>query len=179
MKTIKKRFLSVGLVFFLLTPVLYGCRNVSGNGKELPEFVYLPERTVLTLAAFNLDFSIKSAIVNFNFTNTTYHIHVVDYAELSPDDDWRFGLTRLSAEIISGNIPDILDVSNLPFNQYVAKCLLLDLYPLIDSDMDLSRSDFIEPVLKAAEINGELHKVFPLFSIGTMFGKQERIPSYY
>ena len=130
----------------------------------------LPERTVLTLATFYLDWNIRSAIVQFNRTSTTHRIRVIDYAEFNTEDDWQAGLTRLSTEIISGNVPDLLDVSNLPFNQYAAKGLLLDIYTLIDSDPELNRSDFVESALRAAEINGSLYQIFPSFSVITMFG---------
>jgi len=138
----------------------------------------LPERTVLTLAAFHLDWNIRSAIVQFNRTSTTHRIRVIDYSEFNTEDDWQAGLTRLSTEIISGNVPDLLDVSNLPFNQYAARDLLLDLYTLIDSDPELNRSDFVESALRAAEINGSLYKIFPSFSVITMLGHPSIVGSY-
>ena len=130
----------------------------------------LPERTVLTLATFYLDWSIRDAIVQFNRNSTTHRIQVKDYSEFNTEDDYQAGLTRLSAEIISGNIPDILDVSNLPVNQYAAKGLLIDLYTLIDADPEIDRSDLIESVLRATEVNGGLYRIFPSYSIATMMG---------
>jgi len=138
----------------------------------------LPERSILTLATFHLDWDVRSAIVRFNRLSNTHRIHVTDYAEFSTDEDWNAGLTRLSTEIIAGNIPDILDVSNLPYNQYAAKGLLLDLYPLIDADPDINRSDFFESVLRATEINGNLYKIFPNFSIATMLGNPAIVGDY-
>jgi len=138
----------------------------------------LPERINLTLAAFHLDRNIRSAVVQFNRESQTHRIHVTDYAEFNTDDDWQAGLTRLSAEIIAGNVPDILEISNLPYNQYVAKGLLIDLYPLIDSDPELNRSDFLESVLRSVEVNGGLYKIFPNFSVTTMLGNPEIIGDY-
>jgi len=130
----------------------------------------LPERTVLSLATLWLDWDLRSYIVQFNETNPNYRIHVIDYSEFNTEDDWQAGLTRLSAEIISGNVPDMLDVSNLPFKQYVARGLLEDLYPFIDSDPELNRTDFIESIFRAAEMEGGLYRVFPSFSINTLIG---------
>ena len=130
----------------------------------------LPDKAILTLATFYLDQDIRSAIVQFNRTSATHHIQVTDYADFSTDDDWQAGLSRLSAEIIAGSVPDILDVSNLPGSQYAAMGLLADIYPMIDSDPKLSRSDFMESVLRATEIDGGLYHVFPSFSIGTIMG---------
>jgi ABC-type glycerol-3-phosphate transport system substrate-binding protein len=68
-------------------------------------------------------------------------------------------------------------VSNLPFNQYVARGLLLDLYPLIDADPELDRSDLLESVIRATEINGGLYRIFPHFTIGTMVGNPAVVAS--
>jgi len=141
-------------------------------------YAELPEKTVLTLATFYLDWNIRGAIVQFNRTSLTHRIQVTDYAEFGTDDDWQAGLTRLSAEIIAGNAPDMLDVSNLPFSQYAAKGLLLDLYTLIDADPDFDRSDFMESALRASEINGELYQIFPYFSIVTFLGNPNVVGSY-
>jgi ABC-type glycerol-3-phosphate transport system substrate-binding protein len=130
----------------------------------------LPERISLSLATVWLNWDLRSQIVDFNNTNQQFRIHVIDYSEYNTDDDWNAGLTKLSTEIISGKVPDMLDVSNLPFNQYVARGLLLDLYPLIDSDPVLNRSDFVESVMRAAEMDGKLHRLFSSFSISTVIG---------
>gem|GEM_PF-349200 len=130
----------------------------------------LPERTVLTLATMYMDWNLRSHILDFNQTSQTHRIHVTDYAEFATDEDWQAGLIRLSTEMISGRIPDLLDVSNLPFNMYVARGLLLDLYPFIDNDPELSREGLVEGVLRAAEIDGKLYRIFSSFSVSTIIG---------
>jgi len=131
----------------------------------------LPERTILTLAAFQLDWDLRTAVVEFNRTSTTHRIHVFDYAEFSTRDDWTAGLTRLSAEIIAGRVPDIIAVQQgMPFRQYVARGLLVDLYPFIDSDPEFSRDDFLEGAFRAAEMDGGLYQIFPSFTVNTLVG---------
>jgi len=130
----------------------------------------LPERTVITLATPWLDWNLRSPIVQFNRTNPEYRIHVIDYSEFNTDDDWSIARTRLTTDIIAGNIPDILDVSQLPFKQYVARGLLEDLYSFIDKDPRLNRSDFMESVFRAAEMDGALYRMFPSFYINTLIG---------
>ena len=133
-------------------------------------YAEFPERIPLTMATFWLDWNVRNAIVQFNRTSDTYRIFVRDYAEFATEDDWMAGLTRLTTEIISGRIPDILDVSRLPFKQYVARGLLVDLYDLIDADPDLNRNDLLESAFRAVEIDGGLYQVFPRFSITTVIG---------
>jgi len=130
----------------------------------------LPVRTEITLATVWMNWELRNAIINFNRTSQTYRIKVIDYSEFNTDDDWGAGLTRLTTDIIAGNIPDILDLDNLPFHQYVARGLLVDFYPLIDSDPELNRSDFIESVFRTAEVNGGLYRLFSSFSISTLIG---------
>ena len=133
----------------------------------------LPNKTVLTLATFHVDQALQNAIRKFNNTNPTHTIKVIDYSEFSSDDDYFAGITRLSTEIITGNAPDIINMSGLPINQYVAKGLLLDLYELIDADPELKRDDFVSAALRAAEINGGLYQIFPFFRINTLIGRPE------
>ena len=139
----------------------------------------LPERTVLTLAAVWLSSDLRTSIVEFNRTSQTHRIFVVDYSEFNNEEDgWDAGLIRLSTEIISGKIPDILDVSNLPFNQYVARGLLVDLYPFIDADPELNRSDLVEAVFRTAEMDGHLYRLFPSFGVSTVVGNPAVLGSY-
>jgi len=130
----------------------------------------LPQKTILTLATVWLDWNLRNSIVDFNKSNETYRIQVIDYSEFNTEEDYSAGFTKLTTEIISGRIPDILDISNLPYAQYVARGLLQDLYTYIDADPDMDRSDYFESVFGAAEINGGLYQIFPTFNISTLVG---------
>ena len=131
----------------------------------------LPSRIVLTLATIWMDSTIRNQIVQFNRTSQEYRIHVIDYSEFSNEENgWDAGQIKLSTDIIAGNVPDILDVSQLPFKQYVARNLLVDLYPLIDSDPTINRSDLMESVFRAAEMDGGLYRIFSNFGINTLVG---------
>ncbi|MCL2663511.1 MAG: extracellular solute-binding protein [Oscillospiraceae bacterium] len=149
--------------------------NMGGSSVELIFFTKtpyseLPERIVLTLAAAWLSWELRPAIIEFNRTNQRYRIHVIDYSEFNTDDDWSAGLTRLTTDIIAGNVPDILDLNGLPFHQYVARGLLEDLFPLIDADPAINRSDFVQNVLRVTETDGKLLRLSPSFSINTIIG---------
>jgi len=130
----------------------------------------LPPRTILTLATVWLDWTLRNAIVDFNRTNTTYRIQVNDYSEFNTEDDWNAGLTRLTTEMISGRIPDMLDLQGLPYQQYVARGLLEDLYKFIDNDPTMSRRDLMEDIFRATEMNGGLYQIFTNFYIQTVVG---------
>lgn len=132
----------------------------------------LGDKTVLTLATL-YDYSIRDGVIEFNRTNDKYRIEVSNYSQYNNhnsdnEEDWNAGLTKLSTEIISGQVPDILVLEGLPYEQYMAKGLLEDLYPFIDNDPELGRDKLVQSVLKAAEHNGALYQAFSNFNIRTI-----------
>jgi ABC-type glycerol-3-phosphate transport system substrate-binding protein len=137
---------------------------------EKVPFDSIPPKTILTLACMGLDWNLRNTIVNFNKTNTEYRIHVNDYAIYSTADDYLAGLTRLSTEIISGDIPDILLTSNLPMHQYISRGLIEDLYPFIDADPEYNREALVQSALRATEIDGSLYQIFSSFYIFSLWG---------
>ena len=143
----------------------------------------LPEKTVLTLATFEFEGDVRNtgvlnAVLLFNRTSTTHRIHVIDYSVYNTTDDNRAGLARLNTEIISGRIPDIIDLTSIPFEIYAARGLLEDLNPFLDADPELLRSDLMDNVIRASEINGALYRVFPTFRISTILGNPAIVGSY-
>ncbi|MDR2589928.1 MAG: extracellular solute-binding protein [Oscillospiraceae bacterium] len=129
------------------------------------------DKTVLTLATFNSTSRlITNAVIDFNIRNTKYEIQLIDYFEFATNDNWQAGLTKLYLEILSGNAPDIIDVTSLPFRHLANMGLFEDLYSFIDADEVLSRSDFIESTLRVGEHNNKLYRIFPSFSIFTILG---------
>lgn len=133
-------------------------------------YAELPERTLLTLATFWMDWNVRNAVLEFNRRSTTHRIQVIEYSQFNTDEDWSAGMTRLSTEIIAGRVPDILDVSNLPATQYIARGLLEDLYPFIDADSEIGRDTLMEGALQASEINGGLYSIFTGFGVFTIVG---------
>ena len=97
-------------------------------------------------------------------------IEVVDYSQFNTDEDYSAGLTKLTTEIMSGNLPDILSLQGMPYQQLAAKGLLEDLYPYIDADAEIKRDDFLPNVLQALEENGKLCSTISTFNIVTLAG---------
>lgn len=137
------------------------------------------DKITITYATSLLNPRIRNEIIEFNRTNNHFHIEVIDYSQYSTNSNWRGGIERLSLEIIAGNVPDMLDVSGLPVEKYIAVGLLEDLYPFIDNDTDLNSEDFIENIFRKAERNGSLYYVFPLFTIFTVIGNPSILGSQH
>ena len=127
-------------------------------------------KTVLTFACMYLDWDMRDAIVKFNRASNTHRIVVRDYSEYNTDDDYNAGIQKLNTEMLSGKLPDMIDINtySMPVEQYAAKGFLTDLYELIDADADLSREDFVQPVIKALEsADGKLYQLPNTFAVST------------
>jgi ABC-type glycerol-3-phosphate transport system substrate-binding protein len=135
-------------------------------------------RNELVFATFNFDSSRRYAVEMFNRNSNTHRVTVVDYSQFNTDDDWSAGLTRLTAEMIAGSIPDILDINQLPLHDYISHGLLLDLYPFLDADPEIGRDSIIESFLNASDTNGSLYRIVPTFYINTVFGNPSVLGSY-
>ena len=133
----------------------------------------LTEKTVLTLATMSLDSALRKQVLQFNRQSEQYRIEVRDYSEYNTAENYTAGLTKMNTEIITGHIPDILDISRLPVGQYAGKGLLEDLYPYIDSDPELSREGLVGSVMKALEQGGGLYQVSPSFGILSLVGRTD------
>ncbi len=131
----------------------------------------LPEKTILTYATMYLSQNERNRIINYNRSNTTRRIEVRDYSEYRTEDDYQAGVKKLNAEILAGQIPDLINTSQIPIRQYGAKGILEDLWPFIENDTGIGgRDGLMERVFTAAEQDGKLYQVFGDFSIYTVAG---------
>ena len=128
----------------------------------------LPARTTLTLATQGLGFDARDVIIAFNRSHPTARIEVVDYSEYNNEKDYSAGLTKLKTEILSGHMPDILDLNQMPTDQLGARGLLQDLYPFLDADSEITRDSFFPTLLTALEEGGKLYGIPTSFSIITL-----------
>lgn len=130
----------------------------------------VPYKEPITLAVQYLDWDIRDDIIKFNRTHDDVRIEVIDYEQYNTSEDNEAGLTKLRTEIMSGNMPDILALNGLPYKQLAVKGLLEDLYPYIDSDSELKRSDIFPNVLEALEVDGGLYAASSSFAVNTVIG---------
>lgn len=106
----------------------------------------------------------SKAVSDFNRQNTEYFIKVVDYS----DED---GLERLEKEIISGNIPDILDCSDIDVKAYVEKGVLCDISDVADT------VGILDVFVNAMEMDGGLYDLPYEYQIGYIFGRTSILPN--
>lgn len=139
-----------------------------------PALVESGETTALTLGTMDSTF-LKNYVIDFNASNYYYEVQIIDYSQYNTAENQNGGLTRLNLDIVSGNAPDIIDLSSLPRDQFEKAGLLEDLYPFIESDDSLSETEFVSPVIKALETDGQLFTLVPCYTIMLLEGHRDKI----
>lgn len=125
--------------------------------------------TALTLGAYNPEVILLDYINTYNENSTKYKINVLDYAAYDENNDGQ-GLTRLRTDIISGNVPDIYDLSNLPAELYARRGILEDLTQYFSETSPVSYEAFTPGAIKALETNGGLYYITPTYEVLSVCG---------
>ncbi|MBQ6889076.1 MAG: extracellular solute-binding protein [Lachnospiraceae bacterium] len=134
------------------------------------------DKQLLTLGCSYLDSDVRRQVVQFNKTNEKYRIQIKDYSIYNTETDYAQSFTKLNTDIVSGNIPDILVLNaSLPIESYKAKGLFEDLYPYIDGDEEMDRTDFMTNIFDAFSDEGKLYQLVPSFSVLTVAGKTSEV----
>lgn len=161
-----KRKVTLIIILCLLLAMLSGC-------KEGPRDENANERVTLTYATLYLDVEMEAWIAEWNKANENCYIEVKEYGQ----GDYETGLVQLNTDIVSGHIPDIIDLSDIDMALYISKDILTDLYPLVDSDSQVKREDFVPGILQLYEKGGKLYSIALGYSLETLMGKKAIVGS--
>ncbi len=128
------------------------------------------QKKIITLGSLNGPM-LSDAVVKFNRHNNDVKIVIKDYSDyVDGADDYSAAITKLTTELISGEMPDILDLDNLPYERLAAKGLLSDLYSFMDNDAEHGRDKYFANVLKAMEVDGKLYEMTGSFGVSSLMG---------
>lgn len=127
------------------------------------------ERKTIILGGIDIDSDLQTQVAEFNKKNKNYMIQVKDYF------DGDNSIEKINADIIAGNVPDIIYLNDAPLELYAAKGLLEDLTPYYERDLELNVEDIIPAVLEGMKIDGEICFVSPSFGICTLAGRTEDV----
>ena len=130
----------------------------------------IPVRTVLTFACMYLNYNVRRQILNFNRSNDKYRIKVIDYSQYNTENDWEAGLTKLTTELLAGNIPDMFDINQLPVTRLAAKGYLEELTPWIEQDTGIGgMAGLVAPIMNAVkDADGKLWYTVPTAYLSTV-----------
>ena len=135
----------------------------------------IPQRITLVYGAMEVSWEMRREIIEFNRRNQTHRIDIREYFDWMAGDDMQDAIRRLNTDIITGNAPDILEISSFPFEAYARRGFLADLGAKIDADPTLNRTDFVENVMELLEVENTLYTITSGFSIRTVTGATERV----
>ena len=125
--------------------------------------------TITYGSMWSVDDSIRNAAIKFNKESDNYRIEFKDYSD--SDDP----VSKMNADIIAGNIPDIIDLSNLPVGQYVAKGILEDLTPYYEKDDKVKKEDILPSIAKAMEIDGKMYYISSNFNVISLIASKKDV----
>lgn len=122
------------------------------------------EPITLTLASMEPRF-IRDAVIDFNASNDKYAVEIIDYSQYNTAYAPEAGVLRLNLDIVSGNAPDIIDLTGLPLGQYEGMGLLEDLSAYFEREGSPAMA---ENLLNALKSGGKLCALVPCCTIMTI-----------
>ncbi|MCM1102151.1 MAG: extracellular solute-binding protein [Clostridium sp.] len=132
------------------------------------------ERTIITLAAIQLTFWEKDAIVEFNRSNELYRIETVEYLPngWNGSEELKDAQSKLEMEMaLDSKGYDIISLSYLNMENLAAKGIFEDLYPFLDREGGFEREDFFESILNAYTVEDRLICIPDEFTVQVLLGK--------
>ena len=130
------------------------------------------DKQELTLGCYYINQDVKQRLIEFNKTSDQYKIFIKDYATYDTMEDYTQGLTRLNADIVSGDVPDIMLLnSQMPVESYIAKGVFANLNEFLEKDSQLKKEDLLENVLNALSTGDDLYRIAPTFSVTSFAAK--------
>lgn len=123
----------------------------------------------LTLAYTIGEEQLIDLVIDFNESHDDIHINLYPIIPSSLDISSHDAVQRFNTELLSGNGPDLLlgDGHNLPLDQFVARGLFLDLWPMIDADPELSRDDLMTHLFDVLSDGDALYQAPRYFQLHT------------
>jgi ABC-type glycerol-3-phosphate transport system substrate-binding protein len=131
----------------------------------------LPPREILVYGTFYMNSNLQEAILKFNKTNGKYRIQVVEYYDV---ENYENGMLAFNNALTRADGMDLIDLSNVNFSQLAAKGVFEDLNPYFDRN-NINRSDYLENVLNAYDVNGKLYGVMTDFYISVLVGHASKL----
>jgi len=124
-------------------------------------------KKVLTLAIAYFGENVKQKLLKYNKASENSRIELKDYSTY--EDPGK----QLNLDIISGKVPDIIDMANLPANVYIKKGIVADLYPFMEKDEEVSKDKFIDSIIHTVERDGKLYFMPSAVTINALVGSKK------
>jgi len=135
----------------------------------------LPVITVGAFCSWTIPHEIREKAAEFNRRSQTHQIEFMSYLSPAAGSSWAVveaASDRMRMDLMTGEGPDII-VGFIPVGW---QRNFLDLYPFLDADPELDRSDFLPRILELMEAqDGSLRLISYTFRIMSIFGMSDRV----
>ena len=138
----------------------------------------VPQKQEIVVTQFFPNPSLSSAATAFNRESDRYHVTINNLCKTNAStEEVEAAKTRLVADIISGNGPDVLNPLFLEneVETLAAMGAFEDLNPYLDQSSVLDREDMIESVLGAGTYDGILVSIPLCFDLSAYFGSSAKV----
>lgn len=151
---------------FLLDGAIWGvsCEPAYTGVRAFPIPLDGDSRTCLTIASFSADSVLQAAIAAFNRAETDFRV------ELRPYGQYDDPLTRFLNDVIAGDVPDMVQLGDMPYDTLLDQGLLADLTPYIDADPDIRKEDYVNCMWSAVTVDGGIYSLISWFLVQTCWG---------
>lgn len=130
----------------------------------------------LRMLSISANTRITQAVADFNRQSHKYRIELESlfpWDKLITASDLDNAILKLNAQFISGDIPDLIDLYELPAEVYYTRSIIENLYPYLESDPVIRIEDYYTNILEAMMIDGGLPYVTNGVGFRTMIGPKE------
>lgn len=119
------------ITMLLVLGVLLSLCACGKNNEEIVE----EAPVILVYGTMHLEQEMSTWIAEYNLTHEDCQVEVREYGQ----DGREEGLLRLNAELVRGNGPDLIDLSDIDVGPYISLGILTDIYPMLENDPELRR----------------------------------------
>lgn len=164
---------SLGLLQGEIVPLSdgeYAYCNMSGEASIIQQSSQSNrQKIVFAICSYEGITPCEESIKRFNRSTPDYEIVVKNYFDY-PDPQ-----LTITTEIIAGNGPDIIDLSDFSYG-ILQKNTLEDLTPYFEQDNDLASKNILPGILEGMKIEGKLLSFIPLFTVETILCRASNYP---
>ena len=131
------------------------------------------ERKVITLAAPVSNRALEMAISKFQKEHPGFRIDLQTYTgDEQSGGDYDTYLKNLNTQILSGKGPDVISVAGLPYENYIAQNILVDLSAMMKNDPSFDPTKFYNNIFEAMKHNGKLYVLPTNFAFNVLMANQ-------
>lgn len=128
---------------------------------------------ILTLATYDLNYSLEQLIDMFNESSSDCKIKIIDYAAYN-DVSASSAMTRLNADIVAGFTPDIYDLSRLNAQSFIRNGLLANMEEYFPQ-CGIEPESLVSGAYNSLKSEGGVYCMMPSFTLLSVVGNAEDI----